>query len=71
MWKVYKWDGHYIQGELVSKHSSESAARKAAKKSVGHSKEVKEEDKKEVTIWLDSEDGQPMGGIVKIKRAKK
>ena len=71
MWKVYKWDGHYIQGELVSKHSSESAARKAAKKSVGHSKEVKEEDKKEVTIWLDSEDGQPMGVIVKIKRAKK
>lgn len=71
MWKVYKWDGHYIQGELVSKHSSESAARKAAKKSVGHSKEVKEEDKKEVTIWLDSEDGQPMGVIVKIKRVKK
>ena len=71
MWKVYKWDGHYIQGELVSKHSSESAARKAAKKSVGHSKEVKEENKKEVTIWLDSEDVQPMGVIVKIKRAKK
>lgn len=71
MWKVYKWDGHYIQGELVSKHSSESAARKAAKKSVGHSKEVKEEDKKEVTIWLDSEDGQPMGVIVKTKKSKK
>lgn len=70
MWKVYKWNGHYIQGDLVSKHSSESAAIKAAKKSVGHDKEVKEENKKEVTIWLDSEDGQPMGVIVKTKRGK-
>ena len=34
MWKVYKWDGHYIMGELVSKHSTESAALKAAKKSI-------------------------------------
>ena len=32
MYKLYKYDGHYIQGELVSKHSSESAALKAAKK---------------------------------------
>ena len=32
MWKVYKYNGSYIQGELVSKHSSESAALKAAKK---------------------------------------
>ena len=71
MWKVYKWNGQYIQGELVSKHSSESAARKEAKKSVGHSKEVKEEDKREITIWLDSEEGTPMGVIVKTKRGKK
>ena len=32
-WKVYKYDGHYIQGELISKHTTESAAMKSAKKS--------------------------------------
>ena len=31
MWKVYKYDGHYIQGQLVSKHTTESAALKKAK----------------------------------------
>ena len=73
MWKVYKWNGHYIQGDLVSKHSSESAAKKAAKKSVGHSREEKDEDKEEITIWLDDEDGKPIGCIVhtKPKRKKK
>ena len=35
MWKVYKYDGNYIQGELISKHTSENAALKAAKKSIG------------------------------------
>jgi hypothetical protein len=29
MWKVYKWNGRIIQGDLVSKHSSEAAALKA------------------------------------------
>ena len=28
MWKLYKWNGHYIQGDLVSKHASEDAALK-------------------------------------------
>ena len=32
MWKVYKWNGHYIQGDLISKHSSEDAALKRAAK---------------------------------------
>ena len=26
MWKVYKYNSRFIQGELISKHSSESAA---------------------------------------------
>ena len=26
MWKVYKYNGHYIQGDLVSKHKTEDAA---------------------------------------------
>jgi hypothetical protein len=71
MWKVYKYDGHYIQGELVGSHSSESAALKKAKKVIGHSRTEKEEDSKEVTIWLDDENGTPMGVIIKKKRAKK
>ncbi len=34
MWKVYKWNGHYIMGDLVSKHSSEDAALKKAAKEI-------------------------------------
>ena len=34
MWKLYKWNGHYIQGDLVSKHSSEDAALKKAAKEI-------------------------------------
>ena len=30
MWKIYKWNGRYIQGDLISKHSSEDAALKKA-----------------------------------------
>ena len=32
MWKVYKWDGHHIRGELISSHTTEAAALKKAKK---------------------------------------
>ena len=32
MWKLYKWNGHYIMGDLLSKHSSEDAALKKAAK---------------------------------------
>ncbi len=34
MWRVYKWDGHYIMGELLSKHSTEAAAITAAQKKI-------------------------------------
>ena len=70
MWKVYRWNGRYILGDLISKHSSESAALKKAKKEVGHKKIQREESKEEIIIWLDSEDGTPMGAIVKKKRSK-
>ena len=65
MWKVYAWNGRFIQGDLISKHSSESAALKAAKKSIGYKKNTKETKKGEIVIWLDNEDGTPMGVIVK------
>ena len=65
MWKVYAYNGRFIQGDLVSKHSSESAAIKAAKKSIEFKKQYKEKLKNEIVIWLDDEDGTPVGIIVK------
>ena len=40
MWKVYAYNGRFIQGDLVSKHSSEAAAVKAAKKKIDFKKQV-------------------------------
>jgi len=76
MWKVYKWDGHYIQGEFLSKHSTEKAALTKAKKKINYSKAVKskliaDKQRGEVVIWLDREDGTPMGLIVNKTRKKK
>ena len=65
MWKVYKWNGHYIMGDLISKHSSESAALKAAAKSIDFMYTEKEKEGKEIYIWLDAEDHDPVGVIVK------
>ena len=66
-WKVWKWDGHYIQGELISSHTTEAAALKRAKKEIKYLKAVKSEiDRKdEIVIWLDGEDGKPLGVITK------
>ena len=68
MWKVYKYNGRFIQGDLVSKHSSESAALKAAKKEIGFKKKKREKSKEEIVIWLDGDDGDPMGIIVKKQK---
>ena len=68
MWKVYKWNGHYIMGDLVSKHTSESAAMKSAKKNIDFVKTEKEENKKEIYIWLDGTNSVPLGVIFKKKR---
>ena len=32
MWKLYKYNGRYIMGDLISSHKTESAAMKKAKK---------------------------------------
>ena len=32
MWKLYKYNGSYIMGDLISSHKTESAAMKKAKK---------------------------------------
>lgn len=70
-WKVWKWNGRYIQGELLSSHTSEAAALKKAKKEIKYLNAVKEESKTEITIWLDGETGTPLGVITKKKRKKK
>jgi len=67
MWEIYKWDGRYIQGDFISKHSSAAAALKAAKKVIDYKKNIREIRKTEIVIWLDDEDGTPMGIIVKPK----
>jgi len=64
-WKVWKWNGRYIQGELVSSHTSEAAALKKAKKVIKHHRTERKEEKDEITIWLDAEDGTPLGVITK------
>ena len=74
MYKLWKWDGHYIQGELISSHTTEAAALKKAKKEIKYLKAVKSEigGKDEIVIWLDGEGGKPLGVIIKkiTKRSK-
>tara|TARA_R100000700_G_scaffold6233_1_gene9889 strand:- start:92 stop:304 length:213 start_codon:yes stop_codon:yes gene_type:complete len=67
MWKVYKAN-HYIQGELISKHKTEAAARKKANEEIKFSYTVKEESKKEIVIWLENKDRTAVGIIVKSKK---
>ena len=68
MWKVYEYNGRFIQGDLISKHSSEAAAIKAAKKKIDFKKKYREKSKEEIVIWLDGDDGTPAGIIVKKVR---
>lgn len=62
MYKVYKYDGHYIQGELISKHTTESAAMKSAKRTF-FQKAIKSKIVKPKVIWLDDENNNPVGVI--------
>lgn len=75
MWRVYKWDGYYIQGELISEHSTEKAALSKAKKKINYHRATKSalaafKERKEIVIWLDGEGGEPLGVIVKKVRKK-
>ena len=71
MWKVWKEHNNYIQGELVSKHSSEAAALKKAAAEIEYKFKVKEEDENEYVIWLEDEDRSPIGIITKQKGTKR
>jgi len=68
MWKFYKWNGHYIQGDFVSKHSSEDAALKKAAKEIGFTFADKVKQDKETLIWLDDRNHSPIGVIIKKSR---
>tara|TARA_R110000824_G_scaffold183432_1_gene364441 strand:- start:76 stop:276 length:201 start_codon:yes stop_codon:yes gene_type:complete len=63
MFKVYKYDGHYIQGELISKHTTESAAMKSATKNIFFKKAVKSKIVTPKVIWLDDENNRSVGLI--------
>ena len=64
-WKVWKWDGRFIQGELISSHNTESAAMRKAEKEIEFLNAVKEKREDEIVIWLDGEAGKPLGVITK------
>ena len=68
MWKIYKWDGHYIQGDFVSKHRSEDAALKKAAKEMDFTFAEKSKIGKETLIWLDDANHNPLGVITKKTR---
>ena len=68
MWKVYKWNGHYIMGDFISKHSSEDAALKKAAKEINFTFADKVKRGKETLIWLDDSSHNPLGGIVRKTR---
>ena len=72
MWKVYKNNGRYIEGELVSQHKTEDAAIKKAKKEIDFKFSEREKKKNEILIWLDGENHLPVGVIVhELKGAKR
>jgi len=71
MWKIYKWNGHYIQGDFVSKHSSEDAAIERAKKELDFTYAEKSKIGKETLIWLDDNNHTPIGVIIKKSKGTK
>ena len=72
MWKLYKNNGRYIEGDLVSQHKTEDAAIKRAKKEIDFKFSEREKKKNEILIWLDDENHMPIGIIVhKLKKGAK
>ena len=64
MFKLYKWNGRFIQGDLISQHKTPTLAIKRAKKEIKFKFSVKEKQKNETLIWLDDENHSPVGIIV-------
>ena len=71
MWKLYKYNGHYIMGDLISSHKTESAAMKKAKKELTFKHTEKEKKSTGLYIWLDDQNHAPVGVIFQKKTDKK
>ena len=72
MWQFWEWDGKYIQGKLVSEHSSKTTIISKAKKRLGKDIKLIEDNRKdEKIIWIDSPNNIPIGIIKKLKGAKR
>jgi len=78
MWKVYKYNGRYIMGELLSSHKTESAAMAKAEKEIDFKFSEREKRKEEILIWLDGEGHRPAGvithelkGTKRVRQGKK
>jgi len=72
MWQFWEWNGKYIQGKLVSEHSSKTTIISKAKKRLGKDIKLIEDNRKdEKIIWIDSANNIPIGIIKKLKGAKR
>ena len=67
MWKLYKNNGQYIMGELLSSHKTESAAMKKAKKVLAFKHTEREKKSTGLYIWLDDHNHSPVGVIFQKK----
>jgi len=72
MWEFWEENDKYIQGNLVSEHSSKAAAISRAKKKLGKEIKLTEDNRKnEKIIWIDSPTNIPLGIIRKLMGAKR
>ena len=68
MFKLYKNNGQYIMGELLSSHKTEADAMKKAKKEITFRFTEKEKKSTGLYIWLDDKNHSPVGVIFKEKK---
>ncbi len=65
MWQFWKWNGRYIQGDLVSTHDKKEMAIDRAKKEFNggiiFTEEVR---KRKRRVWVDDRNHSPIGIIV-------
>ena len=70
MWKLFKEDNGYVQGRLISQHTTEKAALKKAEKEINFSYKSKVKRNGETLIWLENRNHIPVGIIVRKEKKK-
>ena len=68
MWEVWKWDGHYIKGEMLKRCKKKETAIKYAKENI---KYHKTDPVTETEIFLEDKNGIPIGMIFHKTKPKK